>query len=741
MADTVDSTSKAGPPVGRRIAVYGEIDLNLVDGSAVWLQSVCELLSSIEGVAVTLLLRRSIEPERRFLVDALKSGGGVEIVDPGRPGRLTPADALAVLEGLDDSRGPFDVVLLRGTAVLEEAARQSSFDGRLWPYVMTGRGLTDDAVRLLAGRSHRLLCQTDAVADEIRAIAPEADGRLMVLPPMIPDPPSSHNGIAPRHDGPLRLVYAGKLSPEYCWLEMVGALGRLRETVPGAELHVIGDKVHRPPDQPDFHDRAMRALRDSEGVVWHGAVPRADVQPLLASCDLALSIRDPSVDGTREISTKVLEYGAAGLPVVLNRSSVYEQLLGLDYPLFIGEPDDAPRLLTGSALDPAKRAEAAAACQAATAEFTFTRIAARLALELPQPRPAPAHVPASAGNGRVPRVLVAGHDLKFTGPIRDAIAAAGGIVAEDVWHNHREHDSRASRAALAEADTVLCEWCLGNAVWYSGNVGNDQRLAIRFHRVEVETEYPADVDLDAVDALVFVSEHIREEAVERFGWDRTRLRVIPNAVDCAQLRRPKRDDARFTLAVIGYAPMRKRPDLALDMLEELRRREPRFRMLLVGHPPSEFQWVVRRDDEVERFRHLYGRIQQSDLLRGAVDVRPFDTDLASLLEGVGWIVSTSDSEGHQVSLAEGAASGAIPVILDRPGARDQYPDRWVHADVDEAVGAVLDVLSSDLAAEGAAAADHAAQWAPERILPQWWDALGLRERTPHGDAFRVQLSG
>lgn len=729
MADAVDTTSNGGPPGGRRIAVYGEIDLNLVDGSAVWLQSVCQVLRSIDGVAaVTLLLRRSIEPERRFLVDPLEAGG-VEIVDPGRPGRLAAADALDLLEDLDRSHGPFDVVLLRGTAVLEEAARRSAFDGRLWPYAMTGRGLTDEAVRLLLPRSHRLLCQTDAVADELRAVAPDADGRLMVLPPMIPEPPTSLNGHAPHRDGPLRLVYAGKLSPEYCWLEMADALGRLRETVPDAELHVIGDKVHRPPERPEFHEQAMRALRETDGVRWHGAVPRARVHALLADCDVALSIRDPAVEGTRELSTKVLEYGAAGLPVVLNRAPVYERLLGLDYPLFICEPDDAARILTGSVLDEELRAQAAATCREASEQFTFARVAQRLARELPAARTVPA--PPATGTATATRVLAAGHDLKFLGPIRDAIAAAGASLEEDVWANHREHSPRASRAALARADTVLCEWCLENAVWYSHNIRPAQRLAIRFHRMELETDYPERVNLDAVDAVVFVSQHILDGAVERFGWDRDRLRVIPNAVDCERLRRPKRDGSEHVLGMVGYAPMRKRLDLALDLLEKLRRQEPRFRLLVVGQPPSEFGWVVRREDEVERFRHIYERIQQSDLLRGAVDIRPFTDDLPSLLEGIGWIVSTSDSEGHQVALAEGAASGAVPVIIDRPGARDQYPDRWVHASVDDAATNVLDSLSGDRAAESAAAAEHAARWLPERILPQWWDVLGLdgRERT------------
>jgi glycosyltransferase involved in cell wall biosynthesis len=330
---------------------------------------------------------------------------------------------------------------------------------------------------------------------------------------------------------------------------------------------------------------------------------------------------------------------------------------------------------------------------------------------------------------RATRVLIAGHDLKFTALIREAIATTGATVAEDVWRSHTEHDEAASRAILEHTDTILCEWCLGNAAWYSRNKRPDQRLVVRMHRMELETAHPVEVDMTAVDAMVFVSQHVLEDAVARFGWDRERIHVIPNAIDCERLRRPKTPGARFNLAMIGYVPMLKRLDRALDILEQLRGQEPRFRMEIVGRPPSDFGWVVRRDEEVEAFRRTYGRIQTSELLRGAVSFLPFTTDLPSLFQGVGWIVSTSDVEGHQVTLAEGAASGAVPVILDRPGALEQYPSSWVHETPGEAAAAILALEAGEWAAEQIVAADHVASWSAPAILPRWVRSLGLADRT------------
>lgn len=711
-----------------RVAVYGEIDPNLVDGSSVWLQSICQVLASLDGVEVTLLLRRPLQPERRFLLEALEVDDAIEVVDGGEQRLLAPAEALDLLGELDRERGPFDLVVLRGQAVLSEAAGRAGFDGRLWPYAMTGRGMPDATLRALAARSHRLLCQTDAVAEELREIAPEAGGSVLVLPPMIPDagPLSRRDGLG-AEGSPLRLVYSGKVAPEYCWLETVEAFGALRAAQPGAELHVLGDKVHRPPDQPEFHEGATRALRETEGLRWHGAVPRPTVPDLLAECHLALSIREPGVEAAREISTKVLEYGAAGLPVVLNRAPAYERLLGNDYPFFIDDPAEAGSVLTGPALDPELRAAAASACHAASRDFTFSSVAARLADHLPQP--AQSSTPTPSTNGSSPdatsttRVLVAGHDLKFLNPIREAIAATGNTIAEDVWLSHTEHNEAASRLALEQADVILCEWCLGNAVWYSRNKRPDQRLVVRLHRMEIYTDYPKEVDIGNVHRVVCVSKHIADEAIERFGWDPEKLLVIPNSIDVERFRLSKPEEARYTLAMVGYVPQRKRLDLALDVIESLRRRDQRFRLLLVGHPPSGFGWVVRRPDEVDFFRRCYSRIQASDELRGGVTFLPFTENLPPIFQQAGLVLSTSDSEGHQVALAEGAASGAVPVIIDRPGARDQYPSRWVHPSVDKAVDAVLDLGADEWRSEGTLAVDHAADWLPRSILPRWMETL------------------
>src|SRR5690606_31332888 len=143
----------------------------------------------------------------------------------------------------------------------------------------------------------------------------------VLLPPMVPplfadvdrrepDPPAR----------PIRrLFYAGKFAPRWGFLETVAAFEDLRRDHPDLELHVAGDKIHNPPDDPEYRPAVEAALRETPGLVWHGGVTRAQVAELLADADLALSARHRALDDSLELSTKILEYGVAGVPVVLNR--------------------------------------------------------------------------------------------------------------------------------------------------------------------------------------------------------------------------------------------------------------------------------------------------------------------------------------------------------------------------------------------------------------------------------------
>jgi hypothetical protein len=85
---------------------------------------------------------------------------------------------------------------------------------------------------------------------------------------------------------------------------------------------------------------------------------------------------------------------------------------------------------------------------------------------------------------------------------------------------------------LNQAQTVFCDWCLGNAVWWSNHTKPGQRLVVRFHAQERFTRYPSMVDFSRVAAVVFVSPWMMREAQRLFAIPPEKCLVVLTRQSC-----------------------------------------------------------------------------------------------------------------------------------------------------------------------------------------------------------------
>lgn len=247
------------------------------------------------------------------------------------------------------------------------------------------------------------------------------------------------------------------------------------------------------------------------------------------------------------------------------------------------------------------------------------------------------------------------------------------------------HDVKLSVELAQWADTIVCEWCLANAAWYSHRKRPDQRMIVRFHRTELDSTWPSEVEMDAVDAMVFVGDHIRAEAQAKFGWNNRPLTVIPNFVDTVAFDRPKLLGSRFTLGVLGFLPSLKRLDRALDILEDLRIKDRRYRLILKGALPWDLDWVWRDPKERNYFEHQFERIRSSVLLQDAVTIDRAGEDVPSWFRKIGFVLSMSDIESFHLAMIEGMIARSVPIVADREGASSIVDARWIVADDADAV--------------------------------------------------------
>jgi glycosyltransferase involved in cell wall biosynthesis len=729
-----------------RALVYGDIDLNLIDGSAIWLQSVTQALARA-GCAVTLVLKAPVRTSR--LIAPLLAEPGITVRRPfeehlldGPDGTssLRPPAAIELLTRLDTDQ-PYDLVVLRGRAVTLAAARSEAFAGRLWPYLtdvpQSVPGLTPNGAAelgLIASSARYLLCQTEELRCFLEGSLPAACGKCVLLPPMLADIPAARGAEAA--GSPLRLVYTGKFAPRWNTLEMTGLPALLVARGVAAELHMAGDKIH---DDPSGYQQRMRAALDTEGVTWHGGQSREDAMRLAASCDIGLSWRHPDLDASLELSTKVLEFGALGLPVILNRTPMHEALLGADYPLFAASLADVVDVAAAAAADAGLYRLAADRTSRAAEQFTLDRAAERLrgyvARGIRRGGLGRRTAPPSAGGsgGSSPRastsplrVVVAGHDLKFFTPLLSYLRMQPDLeVRLDQWAALGKHDPATSQELAAWADVVVCEWCGPNAVWYSRHKRRGSRLLVRLHRFELRSPYPGQLKIGAVNQVVCVSKHYARLTREYTGWPDAKVATVPNALDVAQLDRPKLDGARFHLGMVGMVPSRKRLDLALDVLEELRREDDRYLLFVKSGMPWEHWWVWQNPAEREHYAEALRRVQRSPLLRGAVVFDDAGPDVPAWLRRVGFVLSTSDDESFHVAPAEGMVSRAVPVLRHWPGAETIYDMRWIHRGPAEMAAAILALAGEDdwRAAGDAAHAQAAAAFNLNLVCESWHGLL------------------
>ena len=167
---------------------------------------------------------------------------------------------------------------------------------------------------------------------------------------------------------------------------------------------------------------------------------------IVRNSDVGLSWRSSALNDSLEISTKVLEYAAAGVAPLLNRTQAHEDLFGADYPLFI-EHDSIAEIarvlsISRNQLDKTRlQVRAAAQCYsmseaARRLEGYFERAEGDLLVRSPRSRPL--------------RVVVAGHDFKFVRELLDLLESRSDIdLRLDRWRTLHDHEDAVSEELLA----------------------------------------------------------------------------------------------------------------------------------------------------------------------------------------------------------------------------------------------------------------------------------------------------
>jgi glycosyltransferase involved in cell wall biosynthesis len=282
-------------------------------------------------------------------------------------------------------------------------------------------------------------------------------------------------------------------------------------------------------------------------------------------------------------------------------------------------------------------------------------------------------------------ILFAGHDLKFARLLIDHCERnRRHRVSVDHTGGHKIKDESKSLVLLQEADLIFCEWGLGNAEFYSKYKYDRQKLIVRIHEQELTLPFLDRIVWQKVDKVIFIQQLNLEKFLGRFPFLREKCVLIYNVIDCDDLDRNKISEARYHLGLLGMLPHRKSPHIALEILSDLKKTDDRYKLFIKSHRPEDLEWVMKREAERNYYESFYKSINDRGLTESVV-FEPFDSYVPQWFTKIGFILSTSEQEGSHQAIAEGMASGSVPIIRNWAGASLIYPSGFCFDTKEEAV--------------------------------------------------------
>jgi hypothetical protein len=330
------------------VVVFSQANLNAIDGSSVWVQTVISALAGVRQVEVSILLSHELTTDR--IAGPLLANPGVTVIDPfGAQNQVAGARSLSLDEAAEilvRRARKIDVLIVRGAEAAGRLAGEPKLQGKLWPYLtdvpQRAEDIDDgwrDKLEHIMKASPILLCQTEELRSFLESSFDSVAGKGRILPPIVPDDVRPEYLPAPTRED-LRLCYSGKFARHWNTYEMCELPAQLADRGIQATLTMVGDKINQDPDWAEYVSLMRDRLESSPGVDWVRGVSRAESIAYMARAHLGFSWRSRELDDSLELSTKLLEYCAAGTPPLLNRTAMHERVFGVDYPLFVSTADE-----------------------------------------------------------------------------------------------------------------------------------------------------------------------------------------------------------------------------------------------------------------------------------------------------------------------------------------------------------------------------------------------------------------
>jgi len=151
-------------------------------------------------------------------------------------------------------------------------------------------------------------------------------------------PPTDHE----RADRRFIFMYPGTLSHLQGLDIAIEAFALVRDQMPGAEFHIYGEGPSRPELEALTKARGVEDAVKFQNVVTHTEIPK-----VIASANVGVVPKRAEGFGNEAFSTKILEFMACGVPVIVSRTRIDAYYFNDSLVRFFesGDPDDLARAM------------------------------------------------------------------------------------------------------------------------------------------------------------------------------------------------------------------------------------------------------------------------------------------------------------------------------------------------------------------------------------------------------------
>lgn len=665
----------------KKILLYADLNISIVDGSSVWLASIAKLLALDKNNVVDILLKKPITntvlADELFYFDNISFLTGGEFI--AKNNFIDESNVVKVMNKIDKIRD-YSCIIVRGFEVVNAIVKDSHLAGKLIPYLTNfchdKEKISKEEIanlNYIYNNTKQFFVQTVQMKEYLKDVLGVDGSRFKLLNPMIFKDDSMKSAKKPKS-----IVYAGKIAKGWNILELIEIMDRIYEVDKDITLHFIGDKFNR--DLADRKNEILNKLKTMPNVVFYGSLPKSQTTEIISSCELGYSFRSSEIDNDHslELSSKVLEYCFCEVPLILRNTKMHADVLGEDYPLYTESVKECAEKI----LDYFSNRE------------KYNKLRETLAQKVERFSPENVYKSVSQALEEFPwkkmRLLITGHDLKFIKQLFPYFEKEFELTVQE-YPEYTTLDVVGSKKLLQKNDIIWCEWMLLSAEWYSKHIYSYQRLFIRAHRFELGKKYGFNVKWQNVDTLITVSYYYMEKFIEKFNIPRHKTTVINNFIDLQNYHTEKEDGYKYNISMIGILPMRKGFAKAVDLLKKLKTHDDRYKLYIAGKRPEEFpgSWNVK--EQRKYYLDTYEKIEEANLKDSVIFTGWIKT--SDFLKKMGYTLSLSDKEfpeSFHIAPFECMASGGVGLSLDWEGIEYIYPECAIYNNIDEIAQKIIE---------------------------------------------------